>query len=157
MSDTASAHPIDLARRPSRHEAYACYAGDACRSLKTTAALLKVPEGTINRWAHEENWAATVKAEDEARALLVRADTDAKLVRNLAKRIARMEALSEQDTNLAVAESATRYLLGISGLVPLQRSQVQVPPVPTTRDPKELAAMTDEELDDLIRQSLPTG
>ncbi len=154
MNDMEPAHPIDLAHRPTRDEAYAVYAGDACRSLKATAALLKVPIGTINRWAHEGNWAATVRAEDEARALLVRADTDAKLVKNLARRIARMEELSEQDENRAVAESATRYLLGISGLVPLTRSQVQIQPAPVSRDPKELASMTDEELDAELRRGM---
>ncbi len=152
-----SADPINLARRPTRDEAYASYAGDACRSLKTTAALLKVPLGTINRWAVEEHWAATVKAEDEARTLLMRADTDAKLIKNLARRIARMEELSEQSVNLAVAESATRYLLGISGMVPMTRSQVQVQPAPVMRDPKDLATMTDEELDAQLRRDLTAG
>ena len=157
MDQTTPAPGMAPASRPTHEAAFACYAGDAQRSLQEVARLLKVPLGTVKWWAHQHQWASTVKAEDEARALLVRAHTDDLLVRNLAKRIARMEALSEQDTNLAVAESATRYLLGISGLVPLQRSRVQVQPVPMTRDPKELAAMTDEELDDLVRKALHTG
>lgn len=155
MSDTRSQSSISASvGRVTREEAYACYAGDAFRSLQEVARLLRVPLGTIKRWAHEESWAATVKAEDEARSLLVRADTDAKLVKHLAHRIARMEELSEQNANLSVAESATRYLLGISGLVPLQRSQIQVQPPPATRDLKELVAMTDEELDVELRRCL---
>ncbi len=98
-----------LASKSATHvDVFACYTGDAQRSLNEVARLMKVPLGGIKWWAHQHQRAGRVKAEDEACALLGRAHADELLVRNLAKRITHMEALSGQNENREVAENATR-------------------------------------------------
>ncbi len=143
--------------RPNHEDAFACYMGDGQRSLKAVSALLKTPIGTVNYWHHTHNWSARAKIEDEERAARVQAHSQSWLDRNRITWLANLNKLANESEDERVRLEANKHLIALSGLIPITRTQVQLQAAPATRDVKELATMTDEELDAELRAGMATG
>ncbi len=134
------------------HEAaFACYLGDGQRSLKETSALLKVPLGTVNYWCTKHQWVTRAKIEDEERAHSLHAHSQSWLDRNRITWLANLNKLANESEDERVRLEANKHLIALSGLIPITRTQVQLQAAPATRDVKELAALSDAELDELLR------
>ncbi len=143
--------------RPNHEDAFACYMGDGQRSLKAVSALLKIPAGTVNFWCTKHQWVARAKIEDEERAARVQAHSQSWLDRNRITWLANLNKLANESDDERVRLEANKHLIALSGLIPITRTQVQLQAAPATRDVKELATMTDEELDAELQAGMATG
>ena len=155
MNTDHAASMQTIAPRVTHEEAFRCYLEEGQRSYVEVARLLKVPAGTVNAWAVRHGWAAKARDIDAERALTIHAHSLSWLDANRMRWLKALDQLASETDDARVKLEANKHLIALSGLVPLQRSQVQVSTPPPARSPEDLASLSDAELDALIRSSLP--
>ncbi len=96
--------------------------GPAPRSLRKTAELLGIPEGTIFEWNWVERWADRLAEDDRRGTLSVRAHANALLLGQLQHNIEAAIAIRDNAKEPAMARMrAVEWLSGIAGVTPAPR------------------------------------
>ncbi len=102
---------------PQRERAYLAYRDGAKRSLRKTAEVTGIPEGTLMRWSREDGWQQRLRDDDRTIAAMRR---DAELAL-LGKHDALIEAAYDDAMNSPdprVRADLKKYLLGVLGRSP---------------------------------------
>ena len=156
MDDPARPHGL-VALRPDREAAYQTYRASTPRSLRKTAELLGIPEGTLFEWNRVERWADRLAEDDRRGSLSVRAHANALLLGQLQHNIEAAIAIRDNAKEPAMARMrAVEWLSGIAGVTPAPRGAgVGQDPGEGVADLPDLSTLSDAELDALERGQLP--
>jgi len=103
---------------PDRERAYLAYRESARRSIRKTADVTGIPEGTLMRWSREDGWQQRLRADDDRTIAAMRNDADLALLGKHDALIERAWNLAESATDERVQADMTKYLMGVLGYSP---------------------------------------
>lgn len=136
-----------------RESAFFLWRTTAGRNLSLVSRVLNIPYGTLDDWKRRDGWVQRANEEDrESRAMLGDA-VQAAILNNVLPSI--MVAVEIRDNRQASAKDrleAAKWLAGVAGIVPAQRSELEIRAKRNQAEARKFESMSDEEFKERLRQ-----
>ncbi len=138
-----------------RRDAFLVFATVAERSWSKAADLSGISIPTLRSWAKMDRWTALLREQDQESGRVFSGLLNSRLLLEADKSISTAAQLRDDAGQPGhVRLEAAKWLAGLAGYAPIHRSAVSWERAEDnlpTRDPKEMAALSDAELDELLR------
>lgn len=141
-----------------REAAYFFWRTVAGRNLAHVARVTGVPYRTLDNWKREGGWVDRANADDaETRSVAATAIQMAIIYQALPSIMTAVELRDDPECDKRTRLEAAKWLAGLQGIVPAQKSEVEIRARDAARRVREFDQMDDKQLAEYVRRHLPVG